>query len=53
MSELLEALLLAAVLKARADANEKHGPFMPPEAFLMVERCNQLLTDAGYYELLL
>ena len=52
MSELFEALLIAAARKAREDAYAKHGPFMPSVDFHMVELCNQLITDAGYYELL-
>jgi hypothetical protein len=43
--ELLFCLLGAAVLKARQDAYDEHGPFMPPEAYETVELCDRFLYD--------
>lgn len=49
MHELLELLLVGAIIKARHDAYEKHGVFMPPEAFATVELCDRLLHEAGLH----
>ena len=49
MLELLTCLLAGAVIKARQDAYDKYGVFMPAEAYRMVEQCDQLLHEIGYH----
>jgi hypothetical protein len=42
-------LLAGAAIKARQDAYNKHGAFMPREAFVTVELCDQFLHQVGYH----
>lgn len=50
MAQLFTQLLAAAALQTRERLTKEHGPFMPPTAFETVERCNQVLYEAGWYE---
>jgi len=39
-------LLAAAALKTRERLEEKHGPYMPPDAYKTTELCDKLIWDA-------
>ena len=45
MYEFFIQFLATAALKARERAYEKHGPFMPADAFKMVEQADKFIYD--------